>query len=63
MIRITDVAAGLCILREAGGAIHLVGESLDSIELTREKRLSLVASANPALMKEILGVLDLGVAQ
>lgn len=59
IIRITDVAAGLCIVREAGGLIHLVGESLDNVELTREKRLSLVASANPSLMKEILELLDL----
>jgi len=54
LIRITDVAAGLFILREAGGVIHVVGGSLDEIELEREKKLSLIASGNRPLLEEIL---------
>jgi len=54
LIRVTDVAAGLLILREAGGVIHTVGENLDEIELERDRTLSLVASGNHLLIDEIL---------
>ena len=58
-IRITDVAAGLFILREAGGVIHVGETSLDEIELERDRRLSLTASGNRRLMGEILEYLGL----
>lgn len=59
LIRVVDVAAGLFILREAGGEIHVLGESLGEVELERDRRLSLIASANPPLMEEILRSLGL----
>jgi myo-inositol-1(or 4)-monophosphatase len=63
LIRVTDIAAGLLILREAGGVIHVVGESLDEIELERDRTLSLVASGNRPLMEEILKCLELDAAE
>jgi len=59
LIRVTDVAAGLLILREAGGVIHVVGESLEEVELERDRTLSLIASGNRPLMEEILKYLEL----
>jgi len=59
LIRVTDVAAGLLILREAGGIIHVVGESLEEVELERDRTLSFIASGNRPLMEEVLKYLEL----
>jgi len=37
----------------------VLGESLGEVELERDRRLSLIASANPPLMEEILRSLGL----
>jgi len=58
-IRVTDVAAGLLLLKEAGGVIHVEGESLGEVELERGRKLSLIASGNRPLMGEILKCLEL----
>lgn len=53
-IRVTDMAAGYLIAREAGGRI--LDKSLKDLDsdLSYEARLSFIASANDDLLKEIL---------
>ncbi|MEM4253620.1 MAG: inositol monophosphatase family protein, partial [Candidatus Nitrosotenuis sp.] len=53
-IRVTDMAAGYLIAREAGGKILDKNlENLDS-DLSYDTRLSFIAAANDELLKEIL---------
>jgi myo-inositol-1(or 4)-monophosphatase len=54
-LRITDVAAGLLILKEAGGAY--VTEEADDIELSRETTLRLVAASSQWTLEEIMKTL------
>lgn len=56
-LRITDVAAGLLILREAGGAYITEGDAADDLELTRETTLKLVAASSRWTLEEILKTL------
>lgn len=56
-LRITDVAAGLLILREAGGAYVTEGATEDDLELTRETTLKLVAASSQWTLEEILKTL------
>jgi myo-inositol-1(or 4)-monophosphatase len=56
-LRITDVAAGLLILREAGGAYVTEGAPADDLELTRETTLKLVAASSQWSLEEILKTL------
>jgi myo-inositol-1(or 4)-monophosphatase len=53
-LRSTDVAAGLIILKEAGG-IYKVDSSIGGdLELSRESTLRLVAASSPRTLEEIL---------
>jgi myo-inositol-1(or 4)-monophosphatase len=54
-LRITDVAAGLLIIREAGGAY--VTEAEDDLELSRETTLRLVAASSQWTLEEIMKTL------
>jgi len=56
-LRITDVAAGLLILREAGGAYITEGVDADDLELARETTLKLVAASSRWTIEEILKTL------
>jgi myo-inositol-1(or 4)-monophosphatase len=56
-LRITDVAAGLLILREAGGAYITEGATADDLELARETTLKLVAASSRWTLEEILKTL------
>jgi myo-inositol-1(or 4)-monophosphatase len=54
MVRTTDVAAGLLILKEAGGAYMIDGTKDGDLELTRDRTLKLVAASTPWTLDEIL---------
>jgi myo-inositol-1(or 4)-monophosphatase len=56
-LRITDVAAGLLILREAGGAYITEGATDDDLELARETTLKLVAASSKWTLEETLKTL------
>jgi myo-inositol-1(or 4)-monophosphatase len=56
-LRVTDVAAGLLILREAGGAYITEGIAADHLELTRETTLRLIAASSQWTLEEILKTL------
>lgn len=56
-LRITDVAAGLLILREAGGTYITEGATADGLELARETTLKLVAASSRWTLEEILKTL------
>lgn len=53
IVRNTDVAAGLLILREAGGFYHGNGEINSEIPLNKEHRFNLIAASNQDLLDEI----------
>jgi len=54
MLRATDVAAGLLILKEAGGAYMIDGALDGDLELSRDRTLKLVAASTPWTLDEIL---------
>jgi myo-inositol-1(or 4)-monophosphatase len=56
-LRATDVAAGLVILKEAGGIRILNGSLNGDLELSKESTLSLVATSGPGMMEDILKLL------
>lgn len=57
-LRVTDVAAGILILEEAGGAIRIDGATGSDIGLSRESTLKLVAASSPWTLEEVLGTLS-----
>ena len=57
MVRPTDVAAGLLILKEAGGAYAIDGTRDGDLELRRDKTLRLVAASTPWTLREILKII------
>ncbi|MGQ9679716.1 MAG: inositol monophosphatase family protein [Candidatus Bathyarchaeia archaeon] len=57
-LRATDIAAGLMILKEAGGAYSINGVVNGDFELSRDSRLKLVAASTPSLLEKILGMLS-----
>lgn len=57
-IRATDVAAGLLILREAGGIYSINGAVGGDLELTRRSRLDLVAASGRGLMEDLLSLVE-----
>ncbi|MEM1586089.1 MAG: inositol monophosphatase family protein [Candidatus Bathyarchaeia archaeon] len=57
VLRTMDFAAGMLILREAGGVIlQPSGDEIPGAPLTEIRRFSIVASANEDLLKEILSL-------
>lgn len=57
-LRATDAAAGLLILKEAGGIYSINGAVGGDMELTRRSRLDLVAASGPGLLQDILRLLE-----
>ncbi len=53
-LRSTDVAAGLVILKEAGGIYRVDGSVSGDLELSRETKLRLVAASSPRTLEEII---------
>ncbi len=53
ILRVTDVSAGLLILREAGGVYAVDREPFKDYPLTRDTRMELVAAASRELLDEI----------
>ncbi len=52
-LRVTDIAAGLLLLREAGGgASDAAGQSLDSFPLSLDRRTSVFAWGDPAFARQ-----------
>lgn len=51
-LRITDVAAGLLILKEAGGVYAIDGEFFSDVNLERHARLELVAASSNRVLQE-----------
>ena len=56
-LRITDVAAGLLILKEAGGAYAIDGDLFGNISLNRHTKLELVAASSNRLLQEALKII------
>jgi len=56
-MRVTDIAGGYLIAREAGAVISLTREPRSAPELSLEPRFSLVASANQSLHEKIVRAL------
>ena len=54
IIRATDVAAGLLILREAGGTYLINGEKWGEIRLARESTLNLIAASGTWTLEEVI---------
>jgi myo-inositol-1(or 4)-monophosphatase len=54
LLRATDAAAGLLILKEAGGAYMIDGVLDGDLELSRDKTLKIVAASTPWTLDEIL---------
>jgi len=57
-LRITDAAAGLLILREAGGEYRIEGTTEDELRLARDITLKLVAASSQWTLQEVLKTLD-----
>jgi len=57
ILRMTDVAAGLLILKEAGGAYITEGIAADDLELTKETTLKLIAASSQWTLEEVLKTL------
>jgi len=57
LIRATDVAAALLILREAGGVYTVDGKLFGDLPVTRETRMDLVAASSRPILDEILGLI------
>ena len=53
-LRITDVAAGLLILREAGGAYFIENVEEKDLELSKETTLKLIAASSHWTLEEIM---------
>jgi len=60
ILRVTDVSAGLLILREAGGVYAVDGELFKDYPLTRNTRMELAAAASQELLDEINSLMDAG---
>jgi myo-inositol-1(or 4)-monophosphatase len=56
-LRSTDVAAGLLILKEAGGVYTVDGSVGGDLELRKETTLRLVAASSPGTLEEVLGLM------
>ena len=57
-LRATDVAAGLLILREAGGIFSIDGAVGNDLELSRSTKLNLIAASGRGLLEDIMELLD-----
>ncbi len=53
-LRITDIAAGLLLLKEAGGAYAIDGDIFGNITLKRHAKLELVAASSNRVLQEAL---------
>lgn len=56
-LRATDVAAGLLILKEAGGMYSVNGTVSGDLDFSKESNLELVAASSPMIMEEIMSLL------
>lgn len=56
-LRVTDVAAGLLILKEAGGAYAIDGDLFGNINLERHTKLELVAASSNRVLQEALKII------
>jgi len=58
MLRATDIAAGLLILKEAGGTYSINGAVGGDLKLTRHSRLDLVAASGPGMLEGVLRLVE-----
>jgi len=58
LIRATDVAAALLILREAGGIYTVDGKAFGDLPVTRQTRMDLVAASSGRVLGEITGLIN-----
>jgi myo-inositol-1(or 4)-monophosphatase len=56
LLRATDVAAGLLILKEAGGAYCINGVIDGDLKLSRQSKLDLVAASNHEMLDKVLSL-------
>jgi myo-inositol-1(or 4)-monophosphatase len=56
LLRATDVAAGLLILKEAGGVYCINGVIDGDLKLSRQSKLDLVAASNQEMLENVLGL-------
>ena len=57
IVRVTDISAGLLMIREAGGVYAINGELFGDIELIQNTRVKLVGASNPRLIEEIESIM------
>ncbi|MBS7619582.1 hypothetical protein KEJ21_02920 [Candidatus Bathyarchaeota archaeon] len=57
ILRATDIAAGLMILKEAGGAYSVNGVVNGDFELSRNSKIKLVAASNQNMLEKLLEML------
>jgi fructose-1,6-bisphosphatase/inositol monophosphatase family enzyme len=57
LIRATDVAAALLILKEAGGVYTINGKLFGDLPVHRETRMDIVAASSQPVLNEILGLI------
>jgi len=55
--RVTDVAAGFLLVKEAGGEFQILNESLENAHLRTYERLSFVAASGPQLLDQVLNLI------
>jgi myo-inositol-1(or 4)-monophosphatase len=55
--RVTDVAAGFLILKEAGGEFRILDEGLESAPLKSDERHSFVAASGPQILDQFVNLI------
>jgi myo-inositol-1(or 4)-monophosphatase len=58
MLRVTDISAGLLIIKEAGGVYSINGKLFGDLPITRETRCTVIAANMISLHEEILNLID-----
>jgi myo-inositol-1(or 4)-monophosphatase len=56
--RVTDIAAGFLLVKEAGGKFQLLNESLRDVPLKPDERLSFVAASGPQVMNRVVNLIE-----
>jgi myo-inositol-1(or 4)-monophosphatase len=55
--RVTDIAAGFLLVKEAGGEFRILDERLENAQLKSHKRLPFVAASGPQILDQLLNLI------
>jgi myo-inositol-1(or 4)-monophosphatase len=58
LIRVTDVAAALLIVKEAGGIYHINGERWGEIPIARDSTLNLIAASSTWTLEKVINQIN-----